>query len=224
MMRIGLCDDDLNSLRYTSKIIEAQIINMNFEAEIVLVTTNQELIKEKILNHEIDILFLDIDFNSKGKNGIVFANELRVLNKDFSLIFVTAFFEYSLLAYQCKTFGYILKPITIQSTAQIMLRLKSEFSQESNSFIHLNKSETVRAKDILFIERNKSKTKVYTTCDTFETNYSLNNMQEILPKDFIRVHRSYIVNQNNIQSINKNERIILFGNKLSCPLGQLKSF
>lgn len=224
MMRIGLCDDDLNSLKYTSKIIEAQIINMNFEAEIVLVTTNQELIKEKILNHEIDILFLDIDFNSKGKNGIVFANELRVLNKDFSLIFVTAFFEYSLLAYQCKTFGYILKPITIQSTAQIMLRLKSEFSQESNSFIHLNKSETVRAKDILFIERNKSKTKVYTTCDTFETNYSLNNMQEILPKDFIRVHRSYIVNQNNIQSINKNERIILFGNKLSCPLGQLKSF
>lgn len=224
MMRIGICDDDLNSLKYTSKIIEAQIINMNFEAEIVLVTTNQELIKEKILNHEIDILFLDIDFNSKGKNGIVFANELRVLNKDFSLIFVTAFFEYSLLAYQCKTFGYILKPITIQSTAQIMLRLKSEFSQETNSFIHLNKSETVRAKDILFIERNKSKTKVYTTCDTFETNYSLNNMQEILPKDFIRVHRSYIVNQNNIQSINKNERIILFGNKLSCPLGQLKSF
>lgn len=224
MMRIGICDDDLNSLKYTSKIIEAQIINMNFEAEIVLVTTNQELIKEKILNHEIDILFLDIDFNSKGKNGIVFANELRVLNKDFSLIFVTAFFEYSLLAYQCKTFGYILKPITIQSTAQIMLRLKSEFSQETNSFIHLNKSETVRAKDILFIERNKSKTKVYTTCDTFETNYSLNNMQEILPKDFIRVHRSYIVNQNNIQSINKNDRIILFGNKLSCPLGQLKSF
>ena len=58
MLRIGLCDDDLNSLKYTSKIIEAQIINTNFEAEIVLVTSDQELIKEKIMNHEIDILFL----------------------------------------------------------------------------------------------------------------------------------------------------------------------
>lgn len=224
MVKIGLCDDDINSLKYTSKIIEAQIISMNLDAEIVAITVDQELIKKKITNHEIDVLFLDIEFKSYGKNGITFANELRVLNKDFSLIFVTAFFEYSMLAYQCKTFGYVLKPVTIQSIAPIMLRLQSEFFQESNSFIQLNKSESIRAKDILFIERNKSKTKVYTACDTFETNYSLNNMQEFLPKDFVRVHRSYIVNQNNIQGINKNEKIILFENKLSCPLGQLKSF
>lgn len=224
MIRIGLCDDDLNSLKYTSKIIESQIINMNLEAEFVVITNNQELVKEKIINREIDVLFLDIEFKSDGKNGITFANELRTFNKDFSLIFVTAFFEYSMLAYQCKTFGYVLKPVTIQSIAPIMLRLQSEFFQESSSFIQLNKSESIRAKDILFIERNKSKTKVYTACDTFETNYSLNNMQEFLPKDFVRVHRSYIVNQNNIQGINKNEKVILFENKLSCPLGQLKSF
>lgn len=219
MIRIGLCDDDLNSLKYTAKIIESQIINMELEAEFVVITNNQELVKEKIINHEIDVLFLDIEFKSDGKNGITFANELRAFNKDFSLIFVTAFFEYSMLAYQCKTFGYVLKPVTTQSIAPIMLRLQSEFYQESSNFIQLNKSESIRAKDILFIERNKSKTKVYTACDTFETNYSLNNMQEFLPKDFVRVHRSYIVNQNNIQGINKNEKVILFENKLSCPLG-----
>lgn len=224
MMKIGLCDDELDSLKYTSKIIEAQIINMNLDAEIIVITDDQELIKQKVVNHEIDVLFLDIEFKSDGKNGITFANELRTFNKDFSLIFVTAFFEYSMLAYQCKTFGYMLKPITMQSIAPIMLRLQSEFFQEPHNFIQLNKSESIRAKDILFIERNKSKTKVYTACDTFETNYSLNSMQEFLPKDFIRVHRSYIVNQNNIQGINKNEKIILFENKLSCPLGQLKSF
>ncbi len=67
MLRIGLCDDDLNSLKYTSKIIEANIINMNFEAEIVLSTKDQELIKEKIANHEIDILFLDIELSLRAK-------------------------------------------------------------------------------------------------------------------------------------------------------------
>lgn len=224
MIKIGLCDDDLNSLKYTSKIIEGQIININLDAEIILITNDQQLIKEKVATHEIDVLFLDIEFKSNGKNGITFANELRALNKDFSLIFVTAFFEYSMIAYQCKTFGYVLKPVTIQSIAPIMHRLQSEFFQETNNFIQLNKSESIRTKDILFIERNKSKTKVYTACDTFETNYSLNNMQEFLPKDFVRVHRSYIVNQSNIHGINKNEKVILFENKLSCPLGQLKTF
>lgn len=224
MIRIGLCDDELDSLKYISKIIDSQLINIDFEAEIVLVTGNQNLVRDKIINREIDILFLDIDFKDSGKNGIDFANELRELNKEFTLIFMTAFFEYSLLAYQCKTFGYILKPITIQSVAPVLTRLKAEFSQGSGNFIQLNKSETVRAKDILFIERNKSKTRVYTSSNTFETNYSLNNIQEILPQNFVRVHRSYIVNQNNIYSVNKNEKMILFENKLSCPLGQFKFF
>lgn len=224
MIKIGLCDDELNCLKYTLKILEAEIIDKNIEAEIVVATCDQNIIKEKIANYEIDVLFLDIEFKGKGENGISFANELRAFNKDFALVFVTAFFEYSMIAYQCKTFGYVLKPVTKQSIAPIMLRLKSEYLGKTGSFIQLNKSESIRAKDILFIERNKSKTKVYTACDTFETNYSLNTMQEFLPKDFVRVHRSYIVNQNNIQGINKNEKVILFGNKLSCPLGQLKSF
>ncbi|MBR5227805.1 MAG: response regulator transcription factor [Clostridia bacterium] len=220
MIRIAVCDDDLNNLKITSKYIEAALINLNFEAEIVLATQSQQLITESISNNEIDILFLDIDFNGAGKNGIEFATELRKINKDFSLVFVTAFFEYSLIAYQCKTFGYVLKPITEQSITPVLSRLKAEYTQNTNNFIQLNKDYSIRTKDILFIERNKSKAKVYTAETIYETNYSLNNIQDILPADFVRVHRSYIINQNNIQKINRDEKIIEFGNNLSCPLGQ----
>lgn len=223
MIKIALCDDDINNLNLTSKLIESALINLDFEAEIVVATQSQDVIKEKILNNEIDILFLDIDFNGTGQNGIEFANELRQCNKDFCLIFVTAFFEYSLLAYQCKTFGYILKPLSIQAITPVLTRLKSEFTENTNNFIQLNKAYSIRTKDILFIERNKSKAKVYTENCVYETNYSLNNIQHILPADFVRIHRSYIVNPNNIQTINRDDKLILFKNKITCPLGQFNS-
>jgi len=223
LIRIALCDDDKNNLNLTSKLIESALISLDFEAEIVAVTESQDVIKEKILNNEIDILFLDIDFNGTGQNGIEFANELRNYNKDFSLIFVTAFFEYSLLAYQCKTFGYILKPLSMQAITPVLTRLKNEFTENTNNFIQLNKSYSIRTKDILFIERNKSKAKVYTEDSVYETNYSLNNIQNILPEDFVRVHRSYIVNPNNIQTINRDDKLIMFKNKITCPLGQFNS-
>ena len=223
MIRIALCDDDRTNLNITSKLIESALISLDFEAEIVVATERQDVIKEKILNNEIDILFLDIDFNNAGINGIEFANELREYNKDFCLIFVTAFFEYSLLAYQCKTFGYILKPLSMQAITPVLTRLKNEFTKNTNNFIQLNKSYSIRTKDILFIERNKSKAKVYTEDSVYETNYSLNNMQDILPTDFVRVHRSYIVNPNNIQTINRDDKTIMFKNKITCPLGQFNS-
>lgn len=223
MVKIALCDDNTNNLKYISKLIESQIISSNFEADIVFCSPNQNELKEKIKNKEIDVLFLDIDFGTNAPNGIELANELRKYNKDFLLIFVTAFFEYSLMAYNCKTFAYVLKPVTAQTIANTLARLKAEFSQGTGSFIQLNKCNSIRTKDILFIERNKSKAKVYTPNSVYETNYSLNTILDVLPKDFIRVHRSYIVNQNNIRSIDKNEKIIVFANNLSCPLGQFKS-
>lgn len=224
MIKIAICDDNLSSLKYTSKVVEAQLINLEFEAEIVLTTQNQEEVKDMIKNNEIDVLLLSIDFKGNGKNGIEFATELREIDKYFYLIFVTSFFEYSLIAYQCKTFGYVLKPITPQSILPIFARLKSEFFKNTSKFLHFNKSDFIRTDDILFIERNKSKAKVYTVNDVIETSYSLKSIQELLPESFVRIHRSYIVNLSKIQRIDKNGKTILFGNKLSCPLGQLRIY
>ena len=221
MINIAICDDERDVLKAIAKITEASIITTEYDAEVKLVTTSQKDIYNGIKEHTIDVLFLDVDFNNGGKNGIDFALELRKINKDFKLIFLTAHFEYAMLAYKCKTFDYILKPVDIDKMVAVIKRLKDEVTNSDLGLFKVNKDYVVRTKDILFIERNKSKATVYTKDSTYETCFSLNSIKQELPASFLRVHRSYIVNSEQISKIDKDEKSIYFTKDLSCPMGQL---
>lgn len=220
MIKIGICDDEITVVKAIAKFTESALICTDFDAEIDCVTDKQSIIYDKIKNHEIDILFLDVDFNNGGKNGIDFALDLRKINKEFKLVFITGHFEYALLSFKCKTFDYILKPADKDKVLEIIKRLKADISEAELGLIKINKDYTLRTKDILFIERNKSKATIYTKDATYETSYSLNSITEELPNSFVRVHRSYIVNQAEISMINKDEKTIYFSNGQSCPMGQ----
>lgn len=224
MIKVGICDDESHTLKAIAKILESASILIDFDMEITCATDKQNIIYDKISKHELDILFLDIDFKNGFKNGIEFALELRKTNKNFKLIFITGHLEYILMAYDCKTFDYIIKPMDDNKAIKILERLKDEFSNSSSGFIKLNKDYTVRAKDIFFIERNKSKTTIYTKDSTYETCYSLNAIIDELPDSFLRIHRSYIVNQDEIIKINNENKTIYFDNGLNCPLGQFNNY
>lgn len=220
MIHIAICDDEAEIVKSVAKFTESAIITSGFDAEISLITTNQNDVYYGVEKHEIDVLFLDVDFKGTGKNGIEFALELRKINKDFKLIFITSHFEYMMMAFNCKTFGYLMKPIDLEKVTNIIKRLKEDLSFSELGLLKINKDYTLRTKDILFIERNKSKATVYTKGSTYETCYSLNSLQHELPSSFIRVHRSYIVNSNQISKISKEDKSIYFEENLSCPLGQ----
>ena len=220
-MNIAICDDELPVLKAIAKITEAAIISNDFDAEVLLATTNQSLICDRIKNHEIDVLFLDVDFDNGGMNGIEFALELRKLNKDFKLIFMTGHFEYAMLSFKCKTFDYIMKPIDDKKVTSVLKRLVTDATETELGLFKVNKDYVVRTKDILFIERNKSKATIYTKDSTYETCSSLNNLEHELPNSFVRVHRSYIVNKDQISKISREDKSIYFENNICCPLGQL---
>ncbi|MBR6688516.1 MAG: response regulator transcription factor [Clostridia bacterium] len=220
MINIGICDDDTSSINYTKKLIESGLISIEFDAEISIATSNQQAIYSRIEKREIDILFLDINFNN-GKNGIEFANELRKVNKKFKLVFVTSHFEYAMLAFSCKTFDYILKPIDIDKITYVLERLKDDLMAARTRFIKVNKDYTIRTEDIYYIEHNKSKTAIYTKDSVYETTNSLNTILDSLPDYFIRNHRSFIINQNEVAKIDKDDRLIYFNNGLNCPIGNL---
>lgn len=223
MVKIALCDDNLKSIENISKLMEAAIIEQDFDAEISLITDDQNLVYDEMKNGNIDILFLDIDFQNGGKNGVEFANELRIFNKEFYLVFLTAHFEYSLLSFKCKTYDYILKPITMSAIMSIFKRFKEEFTSTNNKvFINIKKGLSIRAKDILFIERKQNRTYIHTKFCTYDSSISLNNIYKSLPHDiFFRNHRSYIVNTQAITKVNKTNSKIFFDKSLSCPMGNI---
>ncbi len=218
MIKIGMCDDDIGNLKITSKLLESEIINQNLEAEITIVTQDQKAIFDEIYNKKIDILFLDVDFKSIGKNGIEFAKDLRDVNKDFYLVFLTAHNRYMHLSFTTKVFDYLVKPITRDVLCDLVERIKNEFTYDKKIFLHVNKWISIRTNDILYIEKQGNKSIVITKQGKTSTNKTLDALLDELPLNFRKCHRSYIVNENKIIRLDKKKGYVYFSKDLYCPI------
>ena len=113
MLNFVLCDDNKLILTKLCKMLESVFINNNLSAQIVFSSTNSEETLEYVLHNEVNVLLLDIELKSK-LTGIEMANIIRKNNKSIYIIFITGHLEYGLIAYQCKTFDYLAKPITLE--------------------------------------------------------------------------------------------------------------
>lgn len=218
MIKIGMCDDDLNSIKTTAKLLEAEIIEQDLDAEITAVSDNQKEIFDQIFLRNIDILFLDIDFKKSGKNGIEFAKDLRKINKDFYLVFLSAHQRYIHVSLITKVFDFLVKPINRETLSELVIRLKDEFTTNNSLFLHLNKWNFVRTDDILYIEKSGKKSLVVTREFSYPTTKNLNTLLEELPRNFARCHKSYILNKNKVISIDKKSGLAIFGKNISCPV------
>lgn len=218
ILKIVLCDDELENIKTISKLLESEIIQQNFSAEIVLITDNQEEILHAIEERKIDILFLDIDFKNNGKNGLEFANILRKINKEFFLIFLTAHQRYMHISFYTKVFDYLVKPISKDILSEIVSRLKDEFENNKNLFLKLNKWVSLRTTDILYIEKQGNKSTVVTQFGEYSTVKTLDNLLDELPINFTKSHRSYIVNENKIINIDKKDKYVYFSQDIKCPI------
>ena len=218
MIKIGMCDDCIDSLNSIIKFIEAELIEQDIEAEITLISDNQKEIFDAIYNKEIDILFLDIDFKNGGKNGIDFAKDLREINRKFYLVFLSSYQRYMSISFAVIVFDYLVKPINREIIQEIIARFKNEFTNNQNNFLSLNKWVSIRTDDIFYIEKNGNKAKIVTSYSEEETTKSLNSLLDILPSCFKKCHRSYIINEDRILSINKKENYAILPKGICCPI------
>ncbi len=177
----------------------------------------------------IDLLFLDI--NMPQVNGIDF---LRTLQRPPRTIFTTANPAYALEGYELDVVDFLLKPITLErfikavnkaflfhNIPQIIQDHSAEtVKKEAFVFFRVDRqSVKVAIRDILFVESMRDYIKVYTEAGILITKMSLTSVQEILPEtDFLRVHRSYLINKNQISTFNSQQ--ILIGKKI-IPIGKL---
>lgn len=218
MLRIGFCDDALDSIHIVTRYLEAEIIEQNLDAEITLITNNQNDVLEAIRHKELDILFLDIDFKATGKNGIEFAKELRELNRDFYLIFLSAYQRYMHLSFVVKVYDYLFKPINREIIQDLVFRLKKDYSYDTNLFLHLNKWKSIRIDSILYIEKLGSKSHIITQTEENTTTKSLDTLLAELPNNFKRCHRSCIINEREVLSIDKKYGIANLTAQKTCPI------
>lgn len=191
----------------------------NIEAEIGCLASNPHDVLEYVKNNKVDVLFLDINLNS-NLTGCDIANLIRKNNKNIYIIFLTGHLEYALLAYKYKTFDYLPKPIIDERLEETILRLIEDMTLEPNQFIKINNNRTIiNANDINYIKKDGMKLVFCTGKANYETYSSFSKFETCLPDNFVRCHKSYIVNINNVKKFNFNDNTLELKNNCSCTIG-----
>lgn len=209
MLNFVLCDDNKTVISKLEKMIDSICIANNIDATIGLSTTKSNDVFEYIKTNNVDVLFLDIDLK-ENISGITLAEQIRKFNKKIYIIFTSAHLEYILIAYKCKTFDFLPKPVSLEKLNETILRLVEDmnYSNISSSFIRLNTKNTIINKDnINFIKKDGMKLIFYTDTRIYETYNSFNKISCELPNNFIRCHKSYIANINKISDIQTDNSI-----------------
>ncbi|MFC0014490.1 MULTISPECIES: response regulator [Allobacillus] len=123
-MKSILVDDEKLALEY----LENQLIKTK-QYEIIGKFTNPLDAKRIIDKHKVDVLFLDIEM--PRINGIEFAEKLLEDNPELQIVFVTAYNEYAVQAFELNAVDYLLKPIKLERLHKTTARLNSEITEHT---------------------------------------------------------------------------------------------
>lgn len=174
---------------------------------------------EFLATNEVDLMILDIQM--PDLTGIEFA---RVQETNAKLIFTTAYEKYALESYKLNATDYLLKPYSYPEFLTAVNKAKKQIELEAgaattvdanNQFLFLKSEYKIRRinfNDILYVEGLKDYVKVYLAHED-KPVLSLSSMkameEKLPPVQFMRVHRSFIVNLNKIEVIERSR--IVFG-------------
>ena len=221
MLNFILCDDEPKMLDRLSILFEKAFVKNDFDAKIVLKTSDYREILDFMSNNTVNVIVLDIEFKNSNINGLDIAEEIRKINKDCYIIFVTSHFEYLMKAYDYKTFAYLFKSaISINTLTNTLSRLFDDVHSNSRKFLKIdNKGTFIDLNDIQFIEKDGMKLIYHTLHGNFTTYNSFSKIEDRLPSNFVRCHKSFIANINTISNISLLNNSIIFKNSEICYIG-----
>ena len=235
-IRAIIIDDEPNARIALKGVLEENIPQVEILAECKDVPDAVKTI------HKLkpDLVFLDIEM--PGYNGFELLDFFDDHNLQFKIIFVTAYSDYSLRAFEISAVDYILKPVRAEHIERALKKinleyitsqkeqikvLKDNFTNPLDKKIVLQTAETiyvVKMDDIIYLQADGSYTRFYTTSHGVLTITKKLIDFEYLENcgPFFRTHRSYIVNLNFIKKVDKKEFVLIMHNDAEVYLAQDK--
>ncbi|MGT2924438.1 LytR/AlgR family response regulator transcription factor [Streptococcus caviae] len=157
-----------------------------------------------LLQEHYDVAFLDIQL--RDASGMTLAESINKMPDPPLIIFATAYDQYAITAFENNARDYLLKPYEPERLKAAMDKVRQSLRARDNTggeqaqplaypISEEDRIYMVQASDIIMIEALQGKTIIHTSQKQYESHDSLAYWQEKLPSEqFVRVHRSYLVN------------------------------
>jgi two-component system LytT family response regulator len=230
--------DDSDEAR---QLLRMMISFQSDEIEITGEASNAEKGIELIKNLKPDVVFLDIEM--PDKSGLQLVKELPGDSYQYEVIFTTAYNNYALNAFRLSAIDYLLKPINEDHLRESIIKLKkmlrSEESSSRRSALILNLTpdtekklclpvfnghEYINLEELEYIEASGSYSIIHLTTGKSKTiSKNLKYFSEVLDgnPNFVRVHRSFLINLKHMTKFSKNGRgVILMSSGIEIDLAR----
>lgn len=184
-------------------------------------------VMEVLQNRTVDILFLDI--NMPKLSGL---SLLKTMHSKPNVIITTAYSEYAVEGFELSVTDYLLKPFSLERFLKAVMKVKAEGEVDHMRTPELTQEN--RMPEFLFVKSDKkiikinldvishieaygNYVKIYTD-KMILTPQSLSDFLTKLPDNFLRIHKSYVINFNSIKLIDGNQIVLQNDEKL--PIGK----
>lgn len=220
MFCIAICDDEEYFRKREKQLIEAYMDDKGCQCSIDTFGSGKEMLQafERLLQY--DIIFLDISM--QDIDGIETAKEIRKINREVYLVFVTAFITYAPEGYKVDAIRYLLKDDVCleKAVAECLSAIvdKMNYEERKRVFAFQEGEMALFLEDILYIESNLHKLIFHLEGkgEAMYTMYAkLDDMDQLLhASGFCRLHKSYLVNLRYVENIKRYRAELINGESL----------
>ena len=207
MLKIAVCDDSRELLEKVEKDLH-EYENVRNTPVTVHTYTNAVDLLDGLKKTDYDILILDIIM--PGFTGMQAAHEIRKFNEEIKIIFLTFSKEFAIESYSVGAYYYLLKPVLKEKLFSVLDKVVSEITSKQEScviYTHMGIVNIPFAKIECLEVYNKHLVFHLSDGSTKETRGALTDYENVFleRKEFLKIHRSYILNMDYIHSIEAGE-------------------
>lgn len=204
-MKILIVDDEELARARLKRMLTT--LEMNEIDEASNANETVELVKKS----KYDLVFLDI--NMPETSGLELGYELKYLDENISIIFQTAYEEHALKAFNIGAVDYLVKPYSLEQVKEAIARVQKIVEEQTKSEDLRILSKTgesyflLKPEDIFYVKADLSEVMIRSEKGFSYYAQKISDLElKLKPYNFVRVHRSYLVNINEIKEIQTIEQ------------------
>ena len=204
-MKVAIVDDELEMRQIMTDYVKRFGEEAGIDLETVTFESGELFLKDYKMIY--DIIIFDIDM--PGINGIDTARKLRETDSNVTIIFVTNIAQYAINGYEVDAVDYILKPVSYYDFSMKFHRTVAKAAQKKEHIIKIETAEgtrKLRLPALVYVEVLSHYLYFHTTKRDYRSRGNISDVEKELEKyNFVRIHRSYIVNLRYVNKVLSKE-------------------
>lgn len=225
MIMAAICDDENNVCSAIEKMLFKAAMQLNLQIQTDVYYSGERLCERLEAGEYYDIIFLDIELESQ--NGVEVGHFIRnkLVNDAVQIAYISGKTHYAMELFKISPIDFLVKPVEYEQLYDVVCKLVRIKKIYADTFSYKIGYDTYNEKvqNILYFEGRDRKVAIVTFKNTVEFYGSLDDIyQQLKNWGFVIIHRSYLINYNNVRSFKYDSVTMLNGKTLQISQSKRK--